>query len=488
MRTLRAAGLGLLLVFVAAGTLYALGWRLTLDGSGAWPMLARATDFDALDADRARHRQSAPATDDPAPAAVSEDAPPGVAPAAVAPVTALPAPAAPAASPDAGRLAPVWSDFRGPARDGRATGLIRTDWPAEGLPLLWKQPIGLGYASFVAAGGRAFTIEQRRDQEIVASYDIETGREIWTNGWSGEFVETMGGDGPRATPTYHAGRIYALGALGELRSLDARSGRLIWRRNVLSDAGARNLQWGMAGAPLIVDDTVVVLPGGPGHSVVAYDRASGTPRWHALDDTPAYVSPMLVTLAGARQLLVVTAVRAVGLAPEDGRLLWEYPWPTDMGINAAQPLLLGGDRVFLSAGYGQGAAVFEVVRSGDQFTTKAIWQNTRMKNKFSSSLLHGGHIYGLDEAILACVDAATGELRWKGGRYGYGQAILSGEHLIVITEGGEVVLVRATPERHDEVARFQAIEGKTWNHPIVANGRLLVRNLREMAAFDVRPH
>lgn len=481
MRKLLAAGLVLVVVVVAAGALYALGWRLAVDGSGMWPVVSRAPDFDALDADRARQKESLSTTAEPPAAAVNEDAPPAVAPAPAAP-------AAPARPPRAVHFTPVWSDFRGPNRDGHAIGPIRTDWPAGGLPLLWKQPIGLGYASFVAAGGRAFTIEQRRDQELVASYDIETGREIWTHGWSGEFVETMGGDGPRATPTYHAGRIYALGALGELRSLDARSGRLIWRRNILSDGGAGNLQWGMAGAPLIVDDAVVVLPGGPGHAVAAYDLAAGTPRWHALDDQTAYVSPMLATLAGTRQLLVVTALRAVGLSPEDGRLLWEYAWPTDMGINAAQPLLLGGDRVFLSAGYGHGAAVFEVVRSGDQFATRTIWQNTRMKNKFSSPVLHGGHVYGLDEAILACVDAATGELRWKGGRYGYGQVMLSGDHLIVITEGGELVLVRATPERHDEVARFQAIEGKTWNHPIIANGRLLVRNLREMAAFDVRPH
>jgi outer membrane protein assembly factor BamB len=482
MRKLRAAGLVLLLLLVAAGALYALGWRLAVDGSGAWPVLSKAPNFDALDADRARHQQKASSTIAAPSGPASEDVP------SAAPPAATPPDAAPAA-PRAPDLAPVWSDFRGPHRDGRHTdGPIRTDWPADGLPRLWKQPIGLGYASFVAAGGRAFTIEQRRDQEIVASYDIETGREIWTHGWSGEFVETMGGDGPRATPTYHAGRIYALGALGELRSLDARTGRLIWRRNILSDAGARNVQWGMAAAPLIVDDTVVVLPGGPGHAVVAYDLAAGTPRWHVLDDPMAYVSPMLVTLAGTRQLLAVGALRAVGIVPVDGRLLWEYAWPTDMGINVAQPLLLGGDRVFLSAGYGQGAAVFEVGRSGDQFATKTIWRNTRIKNKFSSSLLRGGYIYGLDEAILACVDAATGELRWKGGRYGYGQVILSGDHLIVITEAGELVLVKATPEQHVEVARFQAIEGKTWNHPIIANGRLLVRNLQEMAAFDLRPH
>ena len=161
--------------------------------------------------------------------------------------------------PPTGRPGAYWPDFRGPNRDGRYDETaIGTDWPSRGLPRLWKQPIGLGYASFVAAGGRAFTIEQRRRQEVVSAYDIETGRELWTHGWDGAFVESMGGDGPRATPTYHDGRIYALGALGELRCLDAVTGRLVWRRNILSDAGASNLEWGMAASPLIVDDKVIV--------------------------------------------------------------------------------------------------------------------------------------------------------------------------------------------------------------------------------------
>jgi outer membrane protein assembly factor BamB len=196
----------------------------------------------------------------------------------------------------------------------------------------------------------------------------------------------------------------------------------------------------MSAAPLIVNDMVVTLPGGRGHSVAAYDLATGMPRWHVLDDVQAYVSPMLVTLAGTRQILVVSATRAFGLVPESGQLLWEYPWRTDMGINVAQPLLVGPSRVFLSAGYGHGAAVFDVIASADGMTTTTVWESSRMKNKFSSSLLHGGYIYGLDEAILACIDAATGEQKWKGGRYGYGQVMLAGDHLIVITEGGELVV------------------------------------------------
>jgi outer membrane protein assembly factor BamB len=322
----------------------------------------------------------------------------------------------------------------------------------------------------------------------VAAYDVATGRELWTQSWAAEFRESMGGDGPRATPTWADGVVYALGATGELRALDETTGATGWRTNILADSGARNLDWGMAAAPLVVEDALVVLPGGSGgHSVAAYDRRTGQRLWSALDDQQAYVAPMLATLGGVRQLLIVSATRLVGLAADGGRLLWEYPFATYNGINAAQPLLLGEDRVFLSAGYGTGAAVIAVDVSGDRFTVREIWRNTRMKNRFSSSVLHAGVIYGLDEAILAAVDARTGELLWKGGRYGYGQVTLVGDSLIVLTEDGDLALVRARPDRHEEVTRFPVLEGKTWNPPALDGGFLLVRNLAEMAAFDLRP-
>ena len=475
--------LGAVVAFLAVAVfaLHLYGVRVGLDGSGKVPrFLTIAPDYRALEADRARQRAQPP----PAPRPIAASTP-----AAAVATDAAPAESAEALTP-AARAAPhvVWPDFRGPNRDGRSDAPIRIAWPKSGLPRLWKQPIGLGYASFVVASGRAFTIEQRRRQEVVAAYDVETGRELWTNGWDGEFVETMGGEGPRATPTYHEGRIYALGALGELRCLDAANGAVIWRKNILTENGAENLDWGMAASPLIVDTTVVVLPGGPrGQSIVAYDRRSGETVWKALDDRQAYTSPMLVTLAGVRQILVVSASRVMGVTTDQGRLLWEYPWTTSMGINVAQPIVLDGDRVFISAGYDHGAAAFQVSRAGDAFSATTIWEGRTMKNKFTSSLLHDGYLYGMDEAIMACVEAATGQLKWKGGRYGYGQVMLAGDHLVVLTEDGDVVLVKATPERHEEVARFAAIEGKTWNHPVIADGRLLVRNLREMAAFDIRP-
>jgi outer membrane protein assembly factor BamB len=491
---LKKIAIGLALVAVLAWGLYAFaGFRVAVDGSGMWPRFVFRPNYSALEADRARQRQQTTRPTVVAPESTAPTATAGQVVRAEDSNTANAGPKTDSAAASERRSRGDWPDFRGPNRDERYDETpIRTDWPRDGLPQFWKQPVGLGYASFVVADGRAFTIEQRRSQEVVAAYDVNTGRELWTHGWEGEFRESMGGDGPRATPTYHDGRIYALGALGELRSLNAQTGALVWRRNILTDNDASNLSWGMSAAPLIVDDKVIVLPGGArGKSVVAYNKLTGDPIWKSLDDPQAYTSPMLVTLGGVRQILVVSARRAMGLTVEEGRLLWEYPWVTNMAISVAQPLVInnegGNDRVFLSASYGHGAAVFEVRRTGSALEARTVWENTRMKNKFASSVLHDGYIYGLDEAILACLDAATGEQKWKGGRYGYGQILLANDHLIVLTEDGDLVLVKARPERHEELARFSAIDGKTWNHPVIAAGRLLVRNIQEMAAFDILP-
>jgi outer membrane protein assembly factor BamB len=380
-----------------------------------------------------------------------------------------------------------WADFLGPGRLGHYDQKpILTDWPAGGLHQVWKQPVGGGYASFTAANGLAFTIEQRRRNEVVAAYDVRTGRERWTHSWKALFAETLGGNGPRATPVWDDGRVYALGAEGELRCLESATGKLIWNKNILADNGAVNLHWGMAASPLVVDGKVIVTPGGGhGNSVVAYDKLSGLRVWGSLDDKAAYASPALATVGGRRQLLVMTAKRAVGLAVEDGRLLWEYPWVTQDGINAAQPIVVAANRVYLSSGYGHGAAVLELTAQGDGFQTRVIWANNRMKNKFNSAVLHEGYLYGLDEGILACVDVESGELKWKGGRYGYGQLLLASGHLVVLTEEGDVVLVRAAPEKLQEVARFSALKGKTWNIPAISDGLLLVRNEVEMAAFRI---
>ncbi len=469
------------------------GLHVEMDGTGMRPIFSfykPKAHYAAIDRSRAEQRgptaQPAAASATDAPAASPRQADGGAeAQALAAPIP--PASAAGEPSPSVGSA--YWTDFRGPNRDGRYEEMpILTEWPASGLPRLWRQPIGGGYASFVIAEGRAFTIEQRRNQEVVAAYDLETGREQWTHAWGADFRESMGGDGPRATPTWHEGRIYALGAMGELRCLDAKTGKRIWSRNILTDNQTENLTWGMAASPLIVDEKVIVLPGGSGgKSVVAYHKLTGEPIWKTLDDRQAYTSPMLVTLAGKRQLLVVSARRAMGVTVEDGTLLWEFPWTTEYDVNSAQPIVVSPNRFFISAGYDHGAALVEISRNDGRFSARRIWENKSMKNKFNSSVLHQGYIYGLDEGILACVDVATGERKWKGGRYGFGQVLLAGGHLVVLTESGELALVKATPERHVELAQFSAIEGKTWNNPAMAGGLLLVRNTTEMACFGLSP-
>ena len=458
---------------VVGGILYAVGLRIVLDGGGGIHFaFTKSAEKRAAEIEKHREAQRAQA---PAPAPGQPD--PAAPPTHASPSAETPSPAPVTTSTH-------WTSFRGPDRDGHYRQQpVRTDW-GRALTPLWKQPVGSGYASFVIADGRAFTIEQRAGREMAAAYDLATGRELWTSAWNALFQ--AGGDGPRATPTWHDGRLYVLGATGEFRALDAATGRTLWRTDILADAGAENIQFGMSASPLIVENTVVVLPGGAnGQSVVAYDRQSGKRVWGALDDGAAYSSPMLVTLAGVRQILTFTATRLVGLSPENGRLLWEFPWRT--GNQASQPLIVGPDRVFISTGYGEDAAMLQLAAGADgELAARELWRTNRMNNHFTSSVLHDGFIYGLDESILTCIDASTGELKWKGGRYGYGQVMLASGHLIVLTEQGELALVRADPNAHQEITRFPAIEGKTWNHPAMSDGILLIRNIEEMAAFNLR--
>src|SRR5436190_52570 len=428
----------------------------------------------AVEQDRARQAADAASSPTPVPAASQQPSPGQT---ATTPTTESAA---------AHATRNYWTSLRGPNRDGKYDEMaVLTSWPSQGLQLLWKEPVGVGYASISVAEERAYTIEQRRRQEVVAAYDVNTGRELWTQAWNAEYTDETG-DGPRTTPTWDDGWIYALGATGELRCLNAKTGAVRWGKNILTENQAENLQWAVASSPLIVDDKVIVLPGGPnGKSVVAYNKVTGAPVWKVQNDRQAYVSPMLVTLAGRRQILVVSSARVFGLAPEDGALLWSQTWDTDMGINASQPIVVDQNRFFISSGYGKGAALVEISGSGNSYQAKTVWTNINMKNKFNSSVLHEGHVYGLDEGILTCLEVSTGNRKWKGGRYGYGQVILASGHLIVLTEAGELVLVKASPNEFTEVAKFKALDGKTWNVPAIAGGRLFVRNAKEMAAYRI---
>ncbi len=383
-------------------------------------------------------------------------------------------------------FAAEWPLFRGANGDGVSHEAILIQWPAEGLKLLWRVPVGDGYSGLSVASGRLFTIEQRGRDEVVAAYNPATGKELWKSAWAGEFKSFIGGNGPRSTPACQNDKLFVAGALGEVRALNAADGRLLWRKDLREEKGA-TVRWGNAWSPLPEGNVVYVLPNAKGASVAALESATGKLIWKALEDEQGYTTPMLVELGGKRQLLVVTAERVAGLNPTDGKLLWSYPWKTDHGVNVAQPIVSEGKQVMLSAGYGHGSMLLDVTFSGASCQASMVWQNKNLKSKFNSPVLWKGHVYGLDEGILTCIELSTGSRKWKAGRYGYGQLILASGHLVVVTEQGEVALVEARPEAYREKAKFRALEGKTWNMPALSDGVLYMRNEKEMAAFRIAP-
>ena len=378
-------------------------------------------------------------------------------------------------------------EYRGRRRDGVVTGpALARDWAARPPRLLWRQPAGGGYAAFAVAGNLAVTIEQRRDQEAIVGYDTASGGQRWLYSYPARFSEKMGGDGPRATPTLADGRVYALGATGKLVCLDAQTGRRHWDADILE---GDNLPWGISGSPLVYDRYVVVGPGkqgAGGHTLVAYDRTSGQKAWAAGEARAGYSSPMLATFAGVRQILLFDGERLAGYDASTGQELWHYEWRTNPEVNAAQPIVLDGDRVFISSGYGVGCIMLKVSRNQGKWEASPVWtRKTTMRCKFTSPVALGGYLYGLDEGILVCLDEKTGDRTWRGGRYGHGQLLLSGDLLVILAETGELALVEANPAAYRELGRITVFDSKTWNCPALANGKAYLRNDQEMACYDL---
>ncbi|MBU6399242.1 MAG: PQQ-binding-like beta-propeller repeat protein [Verrucomicrobia bacterium] len=376
--------------------------------------------------------------------------------------------------------------YLGRDRSGVVTGVdLEPDWRAHPPRELWRHPIGLGWSGFAVAGSRAITQEQRGGDELVVCYDLASGRQVWAHAHPVRFSEPMGGDGPRATPTIDQGRVYAVGATGILDVMEAATGRLLWTRDVLKEAGLPNTYFGKSSSPLVVDDLVVVTGGMAKRStLLAFHAADGAPAWRAGHDEASFTSPMLVTLAGRRQILTVNAATVTGQDPRDGRLLWEYDWGNNQWPKCAQPVLLAGDRLLLSASFNAGCVLLQVKRDADgRFTVAERWKNRHLKSEFSNLVADGGYVYGLDDGILACVDLATGQRKWKDGRYGHGQVLRVEDFLLVQAEPGTVALVTATPAGYHEVARLNALSTKTWNTPALAGNLLLVRNDQEAVCY-----
>jgi len=389
-------------------------------------------------------------------------------------------PAALSAAPAAVKTGADWPGFRGPERDGISRGVrIETNWSASPPVERWRRPIGPGWSSFAVRGDRLYTQEQRGDDEVVACYDATTGAPVWTHRDGARFFESNGGAGPRGTPTLSDGRVYTLGATGILNALDVGDGSIVWSRNAASDIGAKVPYWGFASSPLVVGGVVIVAASG---TLVAYDLATGKPRWSGPARGESYSSPQLMTIGGVAQIVQLSGTGATGTAPADGQLLWEHPWK---GFPIVQPALTADGDVLITASGESGMRRIAVAHGPGGWTVERRWGSSEMKPYFNDFVVHEGHAFGFDRRILACLDLQDGKRKWKGGRFGNGQLVLLPDQdlLLVLSEEGELALVRATPDQFTELARWKAIEGKTWNHPVLVGDVLLVRNGEEMVAF-----
>src|SRR5258705_3717502 len=383
------------------------------------------------------------------------------------------APAAVAAGAD-------WPGCRGPKRDGIVRGVqIKTDWSASPPVEIWRRPIGPGWSSFAVRSGRLFTQEQRGDDEIVACYEVNTGKPVWRHSDAARFWESNAGPGPRATPTLSNGRVYTLGATGIMNVLDESTRAVVWSRNAVSDTGAKIPGWGIAGSPLVVNDVVIVAASG---SLVAYDLATGNPRWFGPKGGGSYSSPQLLTIDGIPQILLLSAKGATSVGLADGKLLWEHAWP---GSPIVQPNLTENGDILISVSDSSGTRRLGVSHGSSGWTVEERWTSEDLNPFFNDLVVPNALAFGFDGSILACIDLADGKLKWKGGRYGHGQLVLLRDQnvLVVLSEAGDLALVKATPHQYTELANFPAIKGKTWNHPVLAGDVLLVRNGEEMAAF-----
>jgi len=409
--------------------------------------------------------------------------------------------------------------YRGIHRDGIVIGSpVRTDWKSDPPVEIWRHPVGGGYASMAVVGSLLVTLEQRGKDEAVVCYDAVSGLEHWSFPYPADFFEAMGGAGPRSTPTISGDAVFAFGAFGDLHCLDLRTGEPRWHVNALQQFHVANTDWGMSSSPLIHEHRVIVNIGGPnGNGLIAYEIANGNVAWSTAGlsppdatltsfqtgaaalpkevsgkSVPGYSSPQLSEIAGKTVVLNLDGTALRSHDPETGDMLWSVPFENQPHVNVAQPIVFPDGRVLISASYDVGSKMLQVTFEEGRWEVKELWANRNLRCKFTSPVLVDGYLYGLDEGILVCLDPEDGKRLWKGsqtglkGRYGHGQLLATGPLILALTEPGEVVLIQADPSQLRELDTFRVLPvGKNWNPLTLCRGRLYVRNVSEMACFDV---
>ncbi|HEY0073259.1 MAG TPA: PQQ-binding-like beta-propeller repeat protein [Abditibacteriaceae bacterium] len=366
------------------------------------------------------------------------------------------------------RVAGGWPEYRGPKRDGISR---ETGWFGDGEPeLVWKANVGAGFSSVSVANGRAYAMGNSNNQDTIYCFDAATGKGVWKYSYPCDLMANSHEGGPSATPTVDGNMVYTYSKQGHLHAIDATNGQVAWKKDVVREMGGQIPQWGITSTPAVYGNALYVMTGAPNACVTAFDKKSGNILWKAGKSAPSYAALQVFDWKGAPYLAVFNAGGVEFMDVKNGKSLWSYPWKTEYDVNAAIPII-EGDKVFISSGYGTGAAMLQSTANN-----ALLWKTRDMKNHFNASVLLNGYIYGFDESELTCLDMKSGRKMWSQGRLGKGSLIASDNKLIILSERGELVIAEANPQGFKELSRAQILGGKCWSAPSLANGRIYARN------------
>lgn len=367
-----------------------------------------------------------------------------------------------------------WPHWRGPSFNGISAEKDLADtWPAEGLKPRWKAAVGVGFSSMSVAANRVYTLGHADDHDTLWCFDATTGAVLWKHRYESDLGDKYFEGGPTSTPTIHGDRVLALSRWGDVFCLDAATGKLHWTRNIQKLTSAKIPDWGYSGSPVVVGDTVVFNVGDGGSALKLSD---GSLAWKTSTQDAGYSTPLPFKQGNDALLLLASAKAYVAVHAATGKEAWRFPWPTQYGVNAADPVIQG-DKILISSGYGKGAALITTAEG----TPKVVWENKNLRTQMNPSVLLGGFLYGIDgdtsgKATLKCVELETGKVRWTEAGIGSGSVIAAGDRLLVLTDRGELLLAPASPEGFKPTARTQVLGGKCWTSPVLSEGRIYCRN------------
>ena len=390
-----------------------------------------------------------------------------------------------------------WPGYRGSNGDGISTEKLSLNWSANPPKVLWKVPLNTGFSSFSVAGGKAFTQVVRvingAPREICVALDAATGKELWfADAAVGKGYGGGGkGDGPRSTPVVSEGVVYVLTPDLVLHALNAENGTPLWTHDLIKEYAAHNIGFNSAASPAIDGNLVFVMGGGPGQSLLAFNKKSGQLAWKTGSDAITHATSVLATIQGERQVIFFCQTGLESVAVKDGTLLWSFPFKVRI---AGASAVVSGDIVYCSAGYNMGGAACKISRQGAGFTATPLWQspgNENVANQWSTPVCIDGCLYGmfshgkLNVGPLKGVDIATGAVKWSQPGFGQGNTISVDGKVLALADSGDLVVVEAAPQAYKELARVKAVAGKCWSTPAVSNGCIFVRSTDEGACLQV---